>query len=90
MNIIQGYESRIRNGEVSLGELATSVSDDSSARKMGDLGFFGRGQMQKEFEDVAFRLKPGEVSGVVDTTSGLHLIERYGLMSFDKLYSDGH
>ena len=40
-------------------------------------GFFGHGDMQKEFEQASFALKPGEVSGVVDTASGVHLIERY-------------
>jgi hypothetical protein len=40
-------------------------------------GFFGKGDMQKEFEDAAFALKPGDISGIVQTASGLHLIERY-------------
>ncbi|KAG9743609.1 peptidyl-prolyl cis-trans isomerase ssp-1, partial [Aureobasidium melanogenum] len=76
MTIILGHEARIRSGATSLGDLATTESDCSSSRKRGDLGFFGKGDMQKEFEDAAFALKPGEVSHVVETASGLHLIER--------------
>ena len=41
-------------------------------------GFFGHGDMQKEFEEAAFALNKGEVSGMVDTASGLHLIQRLG------------
>ncbi|KAH8805601.1 peptidyl-prolyl cis-trans isomerase-like protein 1 [Xylogone sp. PMI_703] len=76
MEILLAHEAVIRSGQKSLGDIAISESDCSSARKMGDLGFFGRGDMQKEFEDAAFQLKPGEVSNVVETASGLHLIER--------------
>ena len=43
----------------------------------GTRGFFGKGDMQKEFEEASFNLKPGEISHVVQTASGLHLIERY-------------
>lgn len=53
----------------------TVVADPCSCG--GFRGFFGRGDMQKEFEHAAFALKPGEVSGVVGTASGVHLIERY-------------
>jgi len=76
MSIILAHETRIRSGQSTLGQLAVSESDCSSARKMGDLGFFGHGDMQKEFEEAAFQLKPGEMSHVVETASGLHLIER--------------
>ncbi|PQE10834.1 peptidyl-prolyl cis trans isomerase protein [Rutstroemia sp. NJR-2017a BBW] len=76
MRIINQYEADIRAGEATLSELAQTESDCSSARKGGDLGYFGRGDMQKEFEEAAFALDVGNMSGVVETASGLHLIER--------------
>ncbi|AMD18672.1 HBL230Wp [Eremothecium sinecaudum] len=57
-------------------DLAVERSDCSSYKKGGDLGFFGRGEMQAEFEKVAFSLKVGEVSGIADSDSGVHLIKR--------------
>lgn len=78
IELLKGYEEKINSGSTTLGDLAVSESDCSSARKRGDLGFFGKGQMQKEFEDAAFALKPGEMSGIVETASGVHLIQRYG------------
>lgn len=70
------FKARIDAGE-SLSDLAREESDCSSARKGGDLGRFGRDEMQKEFEDAAFALEPGAVSDIVDTASGLHLIQRW-------------
>lgn len=74
---IRKFQRAIKAGEASLGDLAVEESDCSSARKRGDLGYFGKGDMQKEFEVAAFALEPGQLSDVVETASGLHLIERY-------------
>jgi peptidyl-prolyl cis-trans isomerase SurA len=49
--------------------------DSASAAQGGELGWFRRGVMVKEFEDVAFRVRPGEVVGPVETTFGFHIIE---------------
>ncbi|EEQ31646.1 peptidyl-prolyl cis-trans isomerase ssp-1 [Microsporum canis CBS 113480] len=86
IEILRGHQKRIEAGEASLGDIATSESDCSSARKRGDLGFFGRGEMQAEFEQAAFALKVGQVSDIVETASGVHLIERYATL-FVSLYS---
>ena len=51
-------------------------SDCGSAQKGGDLGVFQRGAMQKAFEDASFALKVGELSGIVDSDSGIHVILR--------------
>ncbi|KAL7632327.1 UNVERIFIED_CONTAM: hypothetical protein RMT77_017330 [Armadillidium vulgare] len=76
MELIEGYREQITSGQASFAELASKVSDCSSAARGGDLGLFGRGAMQKPFEDAAFGLKVGELSGVVTTDSGLHIILR--------------
>lgn len=57
-------------------ELAKARSQDpASGAKGGDLGFFGPGRMVKEFADVAFKLKVGELSGVVKSQFGYHVIK---------------
>ena len=58
------------------GELAKRYSDDvGSARNGGDLGFARRGVFVKEFEEAVFALKPDEVSGIIETQFGFHIIK---------------
>ncbi|MCL5007605.1 MAG: peptidyl-prolyl cis-trans isomerase [Candidatus Marsarchaeota archaeon] len=66
---------RIKKGE-SFEKLAQENSIDSSRKRGGDLGFFGRGMMVREFEKAAFGLEVGEVSQVVKTQFGYHIIKR--------------
>ncbi|ORY32294.1 transcriptional elongation regulator [Naematelia encephala] len=59
-------------------KIASVDSDCSSAKKGGDLGWFGPGQMQKSFEEATFALQPGQMSGLVESDSGVHVIYRTG------------
>ncbi|MFA5134564.1 MAG: peptidylprolyl isomerase [Patescibacteria group bacterium] len=63
------------NSETSFADLAQQYSADSTAANGGDLGFFGRGVMVQQFEDAAFALEVGEVSDVVTTQYGYHIIK---------------
>ncbi|CAN8019565.1 unnamed protein product [Ixodes persulcatus] len=76
LDIIKGYREQIASGKATFEELATQFSDCSSAKNKGDLGTFGRGAMQKPFEEAAFALNVGELSEPVFTDSGVHLILR--------------
>ena len=68
---LSGDELRAR-----FSDLARSDSDCASAKKGGDYGRFRRGQRELTFEDASFALKVGEVSDIVETMSGVHLIMR--------------
>lgn len=66
---------RILEGE-RFSTLAVLYSEDpGSARKGGELGFYGRGELYPEFEAVAFTLKDGEISEIVETEAGFHIIQ---------------
>ncbi len=72
---LEGFRQRILAGE-SFNTLAILYSDDAgSARRGGELGFYGRGDLHPEFEAVAFSLRPGELSEIVETRSGYHIIQ---------------
>jgi len=65
---------RARGGE-DFAKLAQEFSSDGSKDKGGDLGWFGHGDMVPEFEQAAFALKPGEISNVVQSKFGFHIIK---------------
>jgi len=73
---LTGYRKRIVDGETSFEALARIYSEDpGSARQGGDIGLRGRGELYPEFEAVAFKLDPGEVSEIVETEAGYHIIQ---------------
>lgn len=74
-NELAALRERVLKGE-KFSMLATLYSQDpGSAKQGGELGFFSRGDMVGEFEAAAFALKPGEVSPIVETKFGFHIIQ---------------
>lgn len=65
---------QVASGRVSFEDAARQHSEDGSAQAGGDVGFFGRGQLLPALEEVAFRLEVGEVSPVVQSPLGFHVL----------------
>jgi peptidyl-prolyl cis-trans isomerase C len=66
---------RIKKGE-KFSAIAKDVSICPSKKRGGDLGTFGRGQMVKEFEKASFALDKGQISDIIKTQFGYHIIKR--------------
>ena len=73
---LENLRDRIISGSEPFGDVAQAFSQDiGSASNGGDLGFFGRGEMVRPFEEAVLALELGEVSQIVETPMGLHLIQ---------------
>ena len=71
----QAVIERLENGE-KFANIAKDISLCPSAKRGGDLGTFGRGKMVREFEQAAFALQKGQISSIVKTKFGYHIVRR--------------
>ncbi|MDX8403348.1 MAG: SurA N-terminal domain-containing protein [Mariprofundaceae bacterium] len=71
---IEAAKARLTAGEA-FAAVAKDVSDDVTAKEGGDLGFFARGAMLPEFDGAAFSLAKGEVSDIIESIYGFHIIQ---------------
>ena len=81
---IEAVQVKLRQGE-DFGETAKHFSECPSAKNGGDLGVFDRKKMVKPFADAAFSLSPGEISGIVETQFGYHIIKVFEKIPQSKL-----
>jgi len=66
--------TQIRSG-ADFGDMAKKYSEDATAANGGDIGWIVRGQTVKEFEEAAFSMKPGQVSDLIKTAYGIHILK---------------
>mmetsp|Transcript_20123 Transcript_20123/g.33380 ORF Transcript_20123/g.33380 Transcript_20123/m.33380 type:complete len:234 (+) Transcript_20123:119-820(+) len=78
VEVLQEVKNNPEELRATFEELARTESDCSSAKRGGDLGFFGRKKMQPTFEAGSFALKIGQLSPIIESSSGMHVILRIG------------
>mmetsp|Transcript_10880 Transcript_10880/g.11924 ORF Transcript_10880/g.11924 Transcript_10880/m.11924 type:complete len:115 (-) Transcript_10880:87-431(-) len=78
LNEIKDIIEKLKADKSRFAEVAFARSDCGSYKNGGDLGYFDRDEMQRPFAEASFNLQVGEMSGPVETESGVHVILRTG------------
>mmetsp|Transcript_9772 Transcript_9772/g.16008 ORF Transcript_9772/g.16008 Transcript_9772/m.16008 type:complete len:159 (+) Transcript_9772:193-669(+) len=76
IELLKTFQKQVKEDPTKFAEIAEKNSDCSSFKRGGDLGPFGRNQMQKPFEDCTYNLAIKEISGIIETDSGFHIVLR--------------